>query len=219
MTNTIDSENNLDGSLPASESVQKQKASSNEERGNNPRFCVGEIMKKILFWWRELSPYGLMVHRVFSLLLSWIFVSGLYFIASSNPAFNIWSLYLAFFMTSFVYGMALHFMGVDRPKVLFGENLFRYLCLIVLAYYAGLLLFDEATGATLFGFECALTLAVFLLGVMDGFTFFHPRISRKPNYLEGLGALYAAIAFGVFAMLPLLKAFGAFTAKTSINLS
>ena len=218
MPNPIERVQNLDSVAPTPEPVQEQKAYSKEKTGKNPKLWIGKIMKKVFVWWREISPYGWLIHRVFSLLLSWGFVSGLYFIASGNLVFNIWSLYLAFFVASFAYSISLLFIGLDRPKFIFGENLFRYLCLVLLACYAILSLSDNAAEVMLFNFEFALTLAVFLLGVMDGFTLFHPRISRKPDYLEGLTALCTATLFGFFASLSLLKLFETFFVQTSVNL-
>lgn len=64
MTNPISSEKNPNDSLPTSEPVQEQKPHDKKKGGKNPKFWIREIMEKIFFWWREISPNGLAVHRM-----------------------------------------------------------------------------------------------------------------------------------------------------------
>ena len=214
MTNPISCIKNPNDSLPTSELVQEQKPHNKKQGGKNPKLWIHEIMKKIFLWWGKIPPNGLIVHRVLSLLLSWVFVLALCFVFPDTASFNPLSLYLAMFVTSFLYGISLSFMGMNRLKTLFGENLFRYLCLILIACYTILLFAGKIDQANLIGLEAILVFAAFLLGIIDGFTFFHPQMQKEAGYLEGLGALCAAIVFGFMASFQMIKPIGIFITAT-----
>ena len=186
---------------------QKHASGANEDTASRIR----ALPHRILDWWRANPECDFVIHQVFSLLLSWSFVLTLYFgFFDTDRPFNALSLYLAFFITSAVYAMSLEASGIPRAKLLFGANLLRYLCLVLLLCYALFVLTEKETETTLLYLELILALGIFIFGIIDGYTCLPPLPEKAYSRFETAVFLLLATTFGLFSSFQILKVIGIF---------